>query len=475
MRKNRSKTLFFGFTFIFVLILSDQKLEASIEYTYPNVDLEYKDTTEGMTMDELYDYLYKYSEARYYLHENNPIMPIYDMLSRLYAGEYSSSFYLYDKVGDTFIGKVRSFYSLPEWEKAPRPVDYKYTTFEFMVKPDMQVIVLEDTIEPAEEDYFVMIPTQKNYIRNGYKIREYICTQKDEKTGSILDVTFPCLAQEDDNEWEKWNEVNKQLRNIIASWFGELCREGRAKTVLSYRIMTLDKDIYSIRFEGIIKAAGKEKKTCMGITVSLGTQTTISYDSLIRSERGVPDFGYYLDERRVRRIEEDGGIAFEGSIEFLPLRMEKKEEKVTDKRGTEVGDISYTRPVLYEEIGTESKLNELFRKNEKEFFDAFKQRFEDVVLNIVDSVYSENPEIYTITYIQSRTFKKYYCRVDSEIIYNNNNILGIRYSYEWHTMKIDDKGSAEFYYDTESGEVISGEEWIEDFYDKVSAYSMDEY
>lgn len=467
MRKPQNKIVFFSFIFICMTALFSQETKAG-EERYAGADLAYIDTTEEMTMDELSDYLHQCAEARFYFSEKNPIMPVYDMLSRLYMGEYSASFYLYNKVGDTYIGRVKAFYFLPEWENAPQPEDDKNTTFEFMVKPDMQVVVLEDTIETAEEDYFVMIPTQKTYMQSGYKIREYRCTQKDKETGSILNVTFPCLSEEDDNDWEKWNEVKKQLRNTMASWFEELCREGRRETTLNYKIMTLDKDIYSVRFEGITKHAEKEKRACMGVTVALGTQTTIGYHSLTGNEREVPNFGYYLDERRIRRIREDGSIAFEGKVEFLSHHMEKKEKKVTDERGTDVGVISYIRPVLEGETGAADELNELFRKSEKKFFDVFEKRFKTAVIDIVDSVYCENPEIYTITYIHSRTFKRYYCRADCEMIYNNDNTLGVRFNYEWYTMKVNHKGSADFYYDIQSGEMISGEEWIDSFYKEVS-------
>lgn len=462
------RILFCGLTFFCIILYSGNGLNIFAKDICKESDIEYQSSTEDLTMNELSAYLGECLWRRDLFGEDNPSKPIYHAICRIYLGEMGvgTRITITEKLGDTYMGKVETSSELRGYSNSATLLED--TTFEFMVKPDMQIIILEDTIKPTEEDYFVLIPTQRYYDLNGYQIKEYNCKQKDYETGSILNIKFPCLTERGENDWEKWNETNKQVRDMIVLWFKELCKKGKFQTILDYKITTLDEDIYSIRFDGIAESKGKKERVCIGVAVSLSTQKIIPYDALADKSEGseVPNYEYYLDERRIRRILDNGNIEFKGDVQYLPYHVENENKEVFDSRGNHVGNLYYSYPVLDNKTKKQQELNQRFIREKDYFIKTFEEIFRSSVKSDTDILYNEEP-YYKSMYVNPRQGAYFKCQTDCDIIYNNNGCLGVRFSYLWLTSRIEEEGTAEFYYDVESGELMCGEEWMDSFYKKV--------
>lgn len=412
-------------------------------------DIIKKDITEALTVEELYDYLTSYSFL-----ESNYKDTLLDKLAseayHLFPNENGMSFRIIKKEGTHFIGKV---------------IMGTGSTFQFMVLPNFYIQVLEETLTKGDRSDYYIHPAGKEYVLNGCRIEEYEMLSA-EKEGREIKAVFPLLSMKENKKWEG---LNTAIWEGIIHWYEEELEHIDGRISLDYEIKTLDDSLISILFMGKYGNNNDKNEIAMGITLSMSSENLISYEVFTGGQEDENYFDFYIEDRKLVKIDNiERGYRTEeiDLVDFVPYRIEKSEREVYDKYGLVVGTLTYEM-IIPETLKTAYSSNsyEIIRKRQMEekgrFFQELAPIFEEMNLKYMDSIARES-EKYRL-----KELLKFECKIKNELFFNNNDQIGIHYSYHWNIVGKPIEGTGKIMYDMKTGEMLDYEDWQEELMERI--------
>ena len=470
------------FTFIIFFLTGKEEVKANPdlrnEYEKEIENYGFRTSTEGMTVEEVEDYLLVVRDCLRYDKQdnNNPFLPIMDKLYQLYMGEeVGHSFRVNQQKGDVFIGTVTCShygdYILPYHFRGLVP---EQTTFEFIIKKNWKIEVLDDTVNSAEPDYLVTFPRQMSYHMNDYTIQEYESSWTDEESGMEFKITYPFLVEAGEETWNKWEAVNSSIRDVSALWMLELEKSEPDVVEITYSIKTLDDELFSILFTG----KGKEDTYQFGATVSLRTGEILPFDAISEIEYGndveFSDYDYYIMNRRIYVIGLDGGTAYNGRLEYQPYHWETKVEEIYDDTGVMIGYVSFKYPVLDSDDSGAKAVNSAITEDVEQFYEEIMDTFSQAALKAADYVrdlyhqggqeeYEHNMNLW------NEWGGNYGLFISGSIVKNNYGKFGIKYELSGTGMQSEYAEESICIYQLKDGEILEGKEYLDEMVKNIYA------
>lgn len=359
--------------------------------------------------------------------------------------------------------------------------EHRYTA-RFVLRPNLTIDVLEDTISTAPEKGFCVYTTAAiddagaDIVYHGCRISEYQAVYYDAGKDVFCNARIPLFSVRGGDEWK---EMNRRICGHLRKWMEEEMDYEHGRVSLDYAVKTLDDDIYSVFLYGRYEnAAGENEEVKIGMTISMHTGDLLPKSVFFTDEEGVYD--YYVDNRdtlySIVRQEGKCETVEEGEVRFIPYYIEKKEQHVYALNGRWIGNCFYELPhvLRYAESGecywpngdvddVDRIINGYLMNDMGRFFNEIGKKFEAEIMKQDEGTEYGSPED-----IETQMGEAVcQCSVESEIFYNNEGKFGVVYHYVISTGRGIEYGDAVAVYDLENGDALEYQDWQSEMLEKI--------
>lgn len=358
------------------------------------------------------------------------------------------------KEGDDYVIQIQSYNN----------GEYGQYQLQALLKPDFSIVFLEDTIEIDIEKGICVYKAGEEYFYHGCRIVEYNVEYYDQARDIYYKAVIPLFSTQESTEWR---EINCNILEEMERWITETDIYQHGKISLDYEIKTLDNSLYSIFFSGEFEKEGEREGIGAGITISLSSASILPKSVFTVDEQNECFNDFYIENNKLFLIinENEGSKSVEDRrVRFLEYSIVINERQVYVSSGREVGKCYYELPNIEFGFDEAEWINQQMKRDMGRFFNGVAKKFEEEVLAL------EEVEEYDIgDYYKT---PQNYCRVEIEIINNNEGKFGVLYHYTFCLGEMYEEGDAVAVYNLEK-EIVEYEDWQEEIMEKLSVANFD--